>query len=84
MRIEIEDDGKGFDPGGPGPGDRPHYGLLGIRERAELLGGSASVESAEGQGTRVVVRVPLQVAGSGAPSDSAAAAGQNAPKGTAA
>lgn len=59
LRIEIEDDGQGFDPAGPGPQDRPHYGLLGIRERAELLGGSATIESAEGQGTRVVVRVPL-------------------------
>jgi signal transduction histidine kinase len=58
--IDIEDDGVGFDPAGPAKKDRPHYGLLGIRERAELLGGRASVESAPGKGTRVEVRVPIQ------------------------
>jgi signal transduction histidine kinase len=56
--IEIEDDGGGFDPG-TAPADRPHYGLLGIRERAELLGGRATIDSAPGMGTRVEVRVPL-------------------------
>jgi signal transduction histidine kinase len=58
LRIEIEDDGQGFDPGSA-PGDRPHYGLLGIRERAELLGGVAIIDSAPGRGTRVEVRIPL-------------------------
>jgi signal transduction histidine kinase len=86
LRIEIEDDGKGFDAGGPGPSDRPHYGLLGIRERAELLGGSASIESASGQGTRVVVRVPLPEGPAPspvapAPGDSPAPASENAPEG---
>jgi signal transduction histidine kinase len=89
LRIEIEDDGRGFDASGPGPQDRPHYGLLGIRERAELLGGSARVESAAGKGTRVVVRVPLPPA-AGAPvpggpvGDRAPGAGQNGPGGSAA
>jgi signal transduction histidine kinase len=58
LRIEIEDDGRGFDPGVKKE-DRPHYGLLGIRERAELLGGTATVESSPGAGTRLEVRVPL-------------------------
>ncbi len=58
LRIEIEDDGQGFDPG-RAPGDRPHYGLLGIRERAEILGGVATIDSAPGRGTRVEVRVPF-------------------------
>ena len=58
LRVEIEDDGDGFDAG-VAKTDRPHYGLLGIRERAELLGGSATVESSPGAGTRVEVRVPL-------------------------
>jgi signal transduction histidine kinase len=95
LRIEIEDDGQGFDPEGPGPPDRPHYGLLGIQERAELLGGSATIESAEGQGTRVVVRVPLpqgaetpvEAAAPGSPAaagDSPAPASDNPPKGGAA
>ena len=66
ISIEIEDDGQGFDSSVV-PADRPHYGLLGIQERAELLGGRAVIDSAPGKGTRVVVRVPLPDA-PGAPS----------------
>jgi signal transduction histidine kinase len=58
--IDIEDDGKGFDREAVSrrEGRRP-WGLMGIRERAEILGGVATVESAPGQGTHVVVRIPL-------------------------
>jgi signal transduction histidine kinase len=60
LRISIEDDGGGFDPAAPVTDEkRKHWGLLGIRERAELLGGSATIESAVGKGTRVEVRIPL-------------------------
>lgn len=56
VAIEIGDDGVGFDPatafGQPG-----HYGLLGMRERARLAGGTLAVESAPGAGTRVVMTV---------------------------
>jgi signal transduction histidine kinase len=38
---------------------RPHWGLLGIQERADLLGGHARFDSAPGAGTRVEVRIPL-------------------------
>jgi hypothetical protein len=41
------------------PDDRPHYGIMGIRERAEALGGTAVIDSAPGNGTRIEVRVPL-------------------------
>jgi len=62
VTIEIEDDGEGFDPAGisgtAAVGGRG-LGLAGIRERVELLGGSAVIESAPGQGTRVVLTVPL-------------------------
>jgi signal transduction histidine kinase len=58
LHIEIEDDGQGFDPN-VSPQDRPHYGVLGMRERAELLGGTAIIESAPGMGTRLEIRVPL-------------------------
>ncbi len=74
LRVEIEDDGQGFAPAGPGPDGRPHYGLLGIRERAELLGGSAAIDSAAGQGTRVVIRVPLPREATPAPQGAAAPA----------
>lgn len=60
LRISVEDDGRGFDPGEAASDEqRKHWGILGIRERAELLGGSATVESAVGKGTRVEVRIPL-------------------------
>jgi signal transduction histidine kinase len=58
--VEIEDDGRGFDPAEVArQTGRPHFGLLGIRERVELLGGKLVVDSAPGRGTRLHVEVPL-------------------------
>lgn len=59
--IDIEDDGKGFDmAGAEKPVDSARgLGLLGMRERMELLGGSLEVDSAPGRGTRVVLRLPV-------------------------
>jgi PAS domain S-box-containing protein len=54
--VMVEDDGVGFEPDQVQRGD--HFGLLGMRERAEALGGSLTVESAPGAGTTVVVEVP--------------------------
>jgi signal transduction histidine kinase len=51
----IEDDGIGFEPESAQSGER--FGLLGLRERAEILDGSLTVESAPGSGTTVVVEV---------------------------
>jgi signal transduction histidine kinase len=74
--VDVEDDGKGFDEGAlAGDDGRKHWGLMGIRERAEILGGVATIESEPGQGTHVVVRVPL-------PRDAGAAGGS--PEGAAA
>lgn len=58
--IDIEDDGKGFDPASASrrEGRRP-WGLMGIGERAEILGGTARIDSEPGQGTRVALRIPL-------------------------
>jgi signal transduction histidine kinase len=59
LLIEVEDDGQGFDvesvsaPSESGRG----LGLLGLRERMELLGGSVEVDSSPGDGTRVAFRV---------------------------
>jgi len=55
--IEICDDGVGFDPEAIQSG---HYGLLGMRERVRLAGGSLDVRSAPGQGTCLTVRFPLE------------------------
>ncbi len=61
VTVEIEDDGEGFDPASISAtaGNGRGLGLAGIRERVELLGGSAVIESAPGEGTRVVLIVPL-------------------------
>ena len=58
VRGAVEDDGVGFDPRITAP--RGHSGLLSMRERAELLGGSVAVESQPGRGTRILVFVPLR------------------------
>jgi signal transduction histidine kinase len=56
----IEDNGRGFDVNArPAPGARPQLGLVGMRERATLLGGTLEIESSPGNGTTVFVRVPL-------------------------
>jgi two-component system, NarL family, sensor histidine kinase UhpB len=52
----IEDDGVGFEPAQAEEGG---LGLLGMRERVELLGGHFTVESRTGAGTTIAVEVPL-------------------------
>jgi signal transduction histidine kinase len=60
IRIEIEDDGRGFDPGNVSHAERRHFGLMGIEERVEILGGKVRIDSAPGQGTRIHLEVPLR------------------------
>jgi two-component system NarL family sensor kinase len=55
LRVSVEDDGRGFDPQSVTGG----FGLIGMRERARLLGGTLVVESGPGRGTRIVLEVPL-------------------------
>ncbi len=59
VRLAVEDDGLGFMHGTQPRGDRRNFGLVGIKERAELLGGTAEIKSAPGQGTRVIVTVSV-------------------------
>jgi signal transduction histidine kinase len=57
VEVTIHDDGQGFAVGSqPGPADG-HFGLQGMRERAERLGGSLELESAPGGTTTVRCRV---------------------------
>jgi signal transduction histidine kinase len=56
VRVLVHDDGRGFDPAAV-PED--HRGLLGMRERIELLGGRLEIESAPGEGTRVEATIPI-------------------------
>ncbi len=57
LAVEVCDDGTGFDPAQVGAG---HYGLIGLRERTRLSGGTLNVESAPGQGTTLKVYLPLK------------------------
>jgi signal transduction histidine kinase len=54
VEWSIEDDGVGFDR--QAPSWRPGLGLASMEERAKLLGGAMSIDSAPGKGTRIVVR----------------------------
>jgi two-component system NarL family sensor kinase len=56
VRLMVEDDGRGFDPPQVPTG---RYGLIGLNERARLLGGALELESSPGVGTRVEVIVPM-------------------------
>jgi signal transduction histidine kinase len=59
VRISVEDDGRGFDPAQVTGKGRQYFGLQIMRERAESVGGDLELDSRPGQGTRVVIRVPL-------------------------
>jgi two-component system sensor histidine kinase UhpB len=61
LTVVVEDDGVGFDPAGalrPGPGGGA--GLLGMRERATLIGGDLEIAARPGAGTRVRLTVPVE------------------------
>ncbi len=64
ITLTVRDDGRGFDPEYLGARAveraREGYGLRGMRERAQLLAGSLTVETAPGAGTRIAVVVPLE------------------------
>lgn len=58
VNAQVEDDGQGIaDVEAIG---EESFGLMGIRERAKLLGGEVLLESAVGEGTRIRLRIPLQ------------------------
>jgi signal transduction histidine kinase len=59
LRLSISDDGRGFEAAdGPAAG---HFGSVGMRERAEQIGGRFSLRSAPGAGTTIEVTVPAAV-----------------------
>ena len=55
--LSVIDKGQGFDP--QATANRTGLGIIGMRERVRLVGGSVSIDSRPGKGTRVDVRVPL-------------------------
>ncbi len=60
LTLSISDDGKGFDPARVHENGRHGLGLTGISERAAMLGGTFTVESASGKGTTLKVHVPIK------------------------
>jgi signal transduction histidine kinase len=56
VTVEVHDDGRGFDPGAGGAG----VGLVGMRERIALVGGTLQIDSAPGQGAVIAARVPAR------------------------
>jgi signal transduction histidine kinase len=57
--LYISDNGQGFDPAAVTTiNGNPHYGLRGVRERLELIHGTLKLDSAPGQGTRLLITIP--------------------------
>jgi len=56
LELTIEDNGIGFDP--DGVVKLGHQGLANTRERAATIGGTVTIDSRPGTGTRIIVRVP--------------------------
>ncbi len=59
VSLEIRDNGCGFEPMSAGLAAEGHFGILGMRERMEQIGGSLDVASASGAGASVVARLPV-------------------------
>ena len=59
LALRVRDDGDGFDPENLSPAASGHYGLIGMRERAERIGGHLTLSSRPGEGTELLVEVPL-------------------------
>jgi nitrate/nitrite-specific signal transduction histidine kinase len=59
LQLVVRDDGRGFELSGVFVLVGGHFGLLGMRERAERMGGNLEVSSEPGAGTEVRVSVPL-------------------------
>lgn len=58
VQLSVRDDGRGFDQAA-GDGEAGHFGFIGMRERAQQIGGTLSIYSAEGLGTEIVADVPI-------------------------
>ncbi len=60
LLLAVSDDGDGFEPVQAGGG--MHLGVASMRERVKLARGTLDLESAPGQGTKVIAWVPLEAA----------------------
>lgn len=85
--VEVADDGRGFDPGAARARiEAGHLGLAAMRERAALVGGDVTIDSAPGRGTSLRLVLPAagadaaQPAGGGGSSPSAASSAASSAK----
>jgi signal transduction histidine kinase/ligand-binding sensor domain-containing protein len=62
LTLWVRDDGSGFDTSKIIPLGVGHYGLTGMRERAERIGGRLILKSKEGEGTELLIEVPFSAA----------------------
>ncbi len=60
VQLSVTDDGLGFDAENATSSEVGHFGLLGMRERAEKIGGTLTITSGLAAGTRIQVLVPIQ------------------------
>jgi signal transduction histidine kinase len=69
FRLRVRDDGKGIDPEVlEEQGRAGHWGLAGMRERAELIGGQLEIWSQQESGTQVELSIPGSIAYTTSPS----------------
>ena len=62
LRVSVTDDGRGFEVEQVADGREGHFGLVGMRERVGLIGGTLEVLSAPGEGTRLMLDIPYTIA----------------------
>ncbi|MBU2610246.1 MAG: sensor histidine kinase [Chloroflexi bacterium] len=60
VRVQVTDDGRGFDTRSMTSSERISWGLTGMQERATLLGGKFALSSRAGEGTKIEVSIPYQ------------------------
>jgi two-component system sensor histidine kinase UhpB len=61
VQLIVTDDGVGFDVNAPPKYERGSgLGLVGMRERVALVGGICTIETAPGQGTRIIIELPMR------------------------
>ncbi len=60
LKMQIEDNGVGLSADMPASRPEGHFGLIGMRERTQAIGGSFAVDSRPGAGARITVELPLK------------------------
>jgi signal transduction histidine kinase len=70
VRMEVRDDGKGFDSDISNLASNGHFGIIGMRERVEQVGGAFALHSRPGKGTVVTVSFRVQGNGTAVPARS--------------